>query len=109
LISFGHAAFFGLGAYVVALLFHKAGVSPWIGIVAAMATGAAAGLVVGYPTFRLRGHYFALALLAYPLTLLYIFEWLGFQEVSLPLKREDAAAFMQFADQKAYIVISLGL
>ena len=109
LISFGHAAFFGLGAYVVALLFQNAGVSPWIGIVAAMGTGAAAGLVVGYPTFRLRGHYFALALLAYPLTLLYIFEWLGFQEVSLPLKRENAAAFMQFADQKAYIVISLGL
>jgi len=109
LVSFGHAAFFGLGAYVVALLFDKAGISPWIGILAAMFTGALAGLVVGYPTFRLRGHYFALALLAYPLTLLYVFEWLGYQEVSLPLKRENAAAYMQFTDPKAYVAISLAL
>ena len=109
LISFGHAAFFGLGAYVVALLFEKLGVSPWIGIVAAMGTGALAGVVIGYPTFRLRGHYFALAMLAYPLTLLYVFEWLGFQEVSLPLKRENAAAWMQFADQKVYIAINLAM
>ncbi len=94
---------------MVALLFDKAGISPWIGILAAMATGAGAGLIVGYPTFRLRGHYFALALLAYPLTLLYVFEWLGYQEVSLPLKRENAAAFMQFTDPKAYIAISLAL
>ena len=42
------------------------------------------------PTFRLRGHYFALAMLAYPLALLYVFEWLGYQEVSLPMKRENA-------------------
>jgi ABC-type branched-subunit amino acid transport system ATPase component/ABC-type branched-subunit amino acid transport system permease subunit len=109
LISFGHAAFFGLGAYVVALLFAKADISPWLGIPVAMVVCSIAGLIVGIPTFRLRGHYFALAMLAYPLTLLYVFEWLGFQEVSLPLKRESAAAFMQFSDQRAYMAIALGL
>ncbi|MFP3550897.1 branched-chain amino acid ABC transporter ATP-binding protein/permease [Paraburkholderia sp. SIMBA_049] len=109
LVSFGHAAFFGLGAYVVALLFQKLDVSPWLGIPAAMLSGSVAALAVGYPTFRLRGHYFALALLAYPLTLLYVFEWLGFQEISLPLKRQNAAAFMQFADQRVYVLINLVL
>src|ERR1700682_2712945 len=85
LLSFGHAAFFGIGAYTVALLFVMAGVSPWIGIIVAGAVGGLAGLGIGYPTFRLRGHYFALAMLAYPLVLLYLFQWLGYQEVSLPV------------------------
>jgi len=109
LVSFGHAAFFGLGAYAVALLFVKGGISPWLGIPAAMLVGALAGLLVGYPTFRLRGHYFALALLAYPLTLLYLFEWLGYQEISLPLKRGNGAVYMQFQDQRWYVAISLVL
>ena len=56
-----------------------------------MALGALAGLIVGFPTFRLRGHYFALAMLAYPLALLYVFEWLGYQEVTLPMRRDAPA------------------
>src|SRR3546814_19653588 len=60
--------------------------------------GAAAGLLVGLPTFRLRGHYFALAMLAYPLALLYVFEWLGYQEVTFPMMRENAGWYMQFSD-----------
>ena len=85
LVSFGHASFFGLGAYTVALGLIKLGLTPWIGIPLAGAVGALAGLIIGYPTFRLRGHYFALAMLAYPLALLYVFEWMGYQEVSLPM------------------------
>ena len=59
--------------------------------------------------FRLRGHYFALAMLAYPLTMLYVFQWLGYQEVSLPMKRDAPLLYMQFADQRAYVVLALGL
>jgi len=109
LVSFGHAAFFGLGAYTVTLLLVKLDVSPWFGIPLGMLVGVAAGVLIGFPTFRLRGVYFALAMLAYPLALLYIFEWLGYQEVSLPMKRESPAAYMQFADQRAYVAIALVL
>lgn len=109
LVSFGHAAFFGIGAYTTTLLFAKAGVTPWIGIPLSAVAGSLAGIIIGAITFRLRGHYFALAMLAYPLAMLYVFEWAGFQEVSLPMKRENAALFMQFADQRWNALIGLGL
>ena len=107
LVSFGHASFFGLGAYTVTLLLVKLDVTPWVGVPIGMLVGVVAGVVIGYPTFRLRGTYFALAMLAYPLALLYIFEWLGYQEVPLPMKREAPAAYMQFADHRVYVVIAL--
>jgi branched-chain amino acid transport system permease protein len=109
LISFGHAAFFGLGAYLVALTQVNWGLTPWIGIPLAGLIGGLAGIVVGIPTFRLRGHYFALAMLAYPLALLYVFEWLGHQEVAIRMMRDAPAAFMQFEDGRVYVFIALAL
>jgi branched-chain amino acid transport system permease protein len=107
LISFGHAAFLGLGAYFVVLAQINWGWSPWLGIPVAGLLGGLAGLLIGVPTFRLRGHYFALAMLAYPLALLYVFEWQGYQEVAVPMMRDAPAAYMQFEDGRAYILIGL--
>ena len=109
LVSFGQAVFFGLGAYTVTLLFKEAGVTPWIGIPIAAAVGSIAGLLIGFITFRLTGHYFALAMLAYPLAMLHVFQWAGLQEVSLPFERENPLAYMQFADQRWYAVVALAL
>jgi len=109
LVSFGHAAFFGVGAYTVTLLLVHWDVSPWFGLPIAMVLGAAAGAAIGYPTFRLRGSYFALAMLAYPLALVYVFDWLGYQEVTLPIKRDNPGLYMQFTDQRVYLALALGL
>ena len=109
LVSFGHAAFFGLGAYTTALGQLHFGLSPYLLIPIAGVLGAVSGLAVGLPTFRLRGHYFALAMLSYPLALLYVFEWLGYQEVTLPMMREAPVAYMQFEDPRAYTFLALGL
>ena len=109
LTSFGHASFFGLGAYTVTLLMTMANVTPWLGIPAAAVVGTAAAVLIGLPTFRLRGHYFALAMLAYPLVLLYVMQYLGFQEVTLPMRRDHPALWLQFTDQRITTVIALGL
>jgi branched-chain amino acid transport system permease protein len=66
LVSFGHGAFMGIGAYVVVMLWNHYGVSPWLGVFAAFAATAVTALVIGYPCFRFKivGHYFALVTLA---------------------------------------------
>ena len=76
-LSFGHAAFFGIGAYTTTLALVHWGLTPWLGIPLGMVVGAVAAVLIGMPTFRLRGHYFALAMLAYPLAILYVLEYLG--------------------------------
>jgi branched-chain amino acid transport system permease protein len=65
--SFGHAAFFGIGAYTSTLLFLQLGVTPWLGMVAGGALAALFGLFAGYLSFRygLRGPYFSLVTLAF--------------------------------------------
>lgn len=63
-VSFGHAAFFGLGAYAAALLEFYLGVSPWWGLLLGPVAAALVSLPIGLICFRLRGPYFALAMLA---------------------------------------------
>ncbi len=109
LVSFGHAAFFGLGAFATVLAQTNWGVSPWIMLFVSAGIGALAGLLVGLPTFRLRGHYFALSMLAYPLAMLYVFQWLGYPEVSVPRVLDRPALYMQFADGRIYTVIALAM
>jgi len=66
LVSLGHGAFLGVGAYVPALLWNYFDVTPWLGIPLGIALSALLGVIIGYPCFRLKvvGHYFALVTLA---------------------------------------------
>lgn len=65
--SFGHAAFFGTGAYVISLWQINLGLDAWSGFMVAILAGALVGWIVGYLSFRagLRGSYFALVTLAF--------------------------------------------
>ena len=63
-VSFGHAAYFGIGAYAAALPFLHWGISPWWGLLTGGITAVILGYVLGIMVFRLRGPYFALGTLA---------------------------------------------
>lgn len=66
MVSFGHGAFLGIGAYGAVLLWNGAGLSPWIGGLVAVVISVALALLIGWPCFRFKivGHYFALVTLA---------------------------------------------
>jgi branched-chain amino acid transport system permease protein len=63
-VSFGHAAFFGIGAYTAGILHTKLDLSPWWGMLLGGPSAVLLGLFIGYLCFRLRGPYFALGTLA---------------------------------------------
>ena len=66
MVSFGHGAFLGIGAYVVVMGWNEFGLTPWLGLPIALALTAVIALLIGYPCFRFKivGHYFALVTLA---------------------------------------------
>jgi branched-chain amino acid transport system permease protein len=75
-ISFGHAAFFGTGAYTSTILLLKLGISPWPGMFAGALLAALLSIPVGWLALRLRGPYFALATLAASEVLrIMVFNW----------------------------------
>ena len=60
-ISIGHGVYFGIGAYTVGFFYANFLLSPWLTWPLALILAVAAAMVIGLPTFRLRGHYFVLA------------------------------------------------
>src|SRR5271163_307878 len=63
-VSLGHAAFYGIGAYTSTKLLLLFGLSPWLGMLAGGGLAVAFALAIGWPCFRLKGHYFAMATIA---------------------------------------------
>lgn len=114
--SFGHAAFFGIGAYTSTLLLTRAGVSPWLGLLAGGLVAAAFGCFAGFLAFRygLRGPYFALVTLAFAEMLrLIAVNWMGVggpMGILIPLpKGGDAFWRLQFREKLPYYYVMLGL
>ena len=111
-ISLGHAAFFGLGAYTSTILLVRFGVSPWLGILAGSAMAALAGALLSLPTMRLRGHYFALATLAFGEVLRAVGNtWSsvtgGPVGISVPYAQQPGIALLQFSGARPYYYIML--
>lgn len=114
--SFGHAAFFGLGAYGTVLLVSRFGINPWIGMAVGSVIAGLYGLLIGVLSFRydLRGHYFALATLAFAELLRFVINNVGAlggaSGFIKPLPREYAEgpgllAFQFTSDLPYYYVI----
>jgi len=73
MVSFGHAAFFGAGAYVVGILSFEGVRSLWIAWPAAIVVAALAALVIGAISLRTRGVYFIMITLAFAQMMYYVF------------------------------------
>jgi len=73
-LSLGHTAFTGIGAYTSTLLFINLGLTPWVGMLVGGIFAAIIAVTIGYPCFKLRGAYFALATLGFVETLRLIVE-----------------------------------
>ena len=112
-LSFGHAAFFGTGAYATAILQTRYGVNAWIGLGAGIAAGAAAGWIIGFLSFRagLRGSYFALVTLAFAEVLRILANaapWTG-GAAGLLIRLDARPANLQFESRAAFVWLALGL
>jgi len=113
-IALGQAVFFGIGAYTSSLLYTRVGLTPWAGMIGGVILAVLVSQVVGYPVFRLRGHYFAIATIAVgEIVQALIINWDaigGGRGVFLPIKRPDSFLNFQFHTSKAYYYyIALGL
>ena len=113
-LSLGHAAFFGIGAYTSTMLFTELGISPWIGMLAGMATAGAFGLFIGVVSFhyRLAGPFFTLATIAFAeltrLTALHLKITGGSMGILIPLQGDSFWHF-QFSGKAPYYYIALAM
>jgi branched-chain amino acid transport system permease protein len=74
-ISFGHGLFFGVGGYASGMLNLHAGIDPWIAAPLGALAAAAAGLLIGFPSLRVKGPYFSLITLVTPIILISVFRF----------------------------------
>ena len=102
MFSFGHAAFFGIGAYTDAYLLVEHGISPWIGMVVGAVIAAAAGMIIAFLClrYRLAGAYFALATFAFAMVFLLAVQNADFlhrtEGFNVPLLTRDSWWMLQF-------------
>ncbi len=114
-LSLGHSAYFGIGAYASTLVVLKLGMPVWIGFAMAVVIGGIFGFLIGYPSLRLRGPYFAISTLGFVMIIqLVVINWetltngpLGIvgvppAAISLPFLR------FKFTSKLSYYYLALG-
>lgn len=108
--SFGHAAFFGIGAYTSTILFYKFHLSPWLGMILGAILASIVSAVVSYPCFKLKGHYFAIATLAIAEIIKQIFVSWDYVEgatgISIPIVEEGIVNFQFHSSKIPYFLIA---
>jgi branched-chain amino acid transport system permease protein len=108
--SLGHGAFFGIGAYTSTFLFLDYGISPWLGMLVGGVIACLLGVVVFYPSFRLREFYFVIATLAFlEITRSMVTYWRvkeGGIDTYIPYK--PSLFNMVFASKQGYVLLMFG-
>ena len=111
MFSFGQAAFFGIGAYTSSFLLLTFHVSPWIGLAAGGIISSLLAAAIGYPCSNLRGHYFAIASIAFAEIVRIVFtnwQMVGAAEgLTIPMLKESLAHFMFHSSKLPYYYIIL--
>ena len=114
-LPLGHSAFVGIGAYTSTILSLQYGVSPWLGMIVGGILATAAGVLIGLPTFKMRGAYFALATIAFGEGIRVIVENIDYlgpfnlngpRGLQIPPMNTGLANFM-FSDKEPYYYIIL--
>ncbi|MGZ3591894.1 MAG: branched-chain amino acid ABC transporter permease [Thermodesulfobacteriota bacterium] len=109
MFSFGQVAFFGIGAYTSSFLLITYHVNPWIGLIIGGLVAALVGAAIGYPCSNLRGHYFAIASIAFgEIVRTHFNNWklIGAAEgLSLPMMSEGFKNFMFHSSKLPYYYI----
>jgi branched-chain amino acid transport system permease protein len=111
MFSFGQAAFFGIGAYTSSYLLTAHAVNPWLGLLAGGALAAATAALIGWPCSRLRGHYFAIASIAFAeIVRIHFNNWklVGAAEgLTIPMQEPGLLAFQFHGSKAPYYYIGL--
>ncbi len=108
MFSFGHAAFFGIGAYTDAYLLVEHGISPWLAMLVGAVLSAFTGVVIAYLClrYRLAGAYFALATFAFAQMFLLVVQNFDFlrktEGFNVPLLPQESWAMLQFDQGSVY-------
>ena len=112
-LSFGHVAFFGVGAYASTIVQMRLGLSPWLGLPVAALAGAAVGGIIAGLSFRagLKGSYFALITLAFAEVLRIVANSIGITGggLGMLIPMKAGAGNFQFADRSGFYFLILVL
>lgn len=105
-VSFGHSVFFGIGAYGAAYSVCVGNAAPWGGVLLGVLIAAVVSVIVSYPCFKLKGHYFAIATFAIVEIfnrLFMVWDWIGGAlGLDYPILKDSWVNFTWASDKTGY-------